>query len=67
MHGTDWNGPIPYDSDHPVDVDAPSLLLHQEDNQELAESVNPLDHTSQYGIELYLQTIQFAMRKVIAY
>lgn len=66
--GIDWNGPIPFDEDlNTVDVDPPPQVLTEEDFQELSERVYPLDPTSQYGIELYIQSIEFVLNKLHHY
>lgn len=63
--GIDWNGPIPYDSDDDtVIVDPPPQIITDRDFQELSETINPLDPTSQYGIELYIQSVEFVLNKI---
>ena len=67
IYGIEWDGPIPFEDDHTVDVDPPPQLLCQEDYHELVERVHPLDNTSQYGIELYTQSIEFVLNKISHY
>ena len=64
MAGIDWDGPIPFCEDNVVDIEAPPTLLCNEDYQELSQTINPLDHNSQYGIELYIESIQFVSSKI---
>ncbi len=65
IHGIDWNGPIPFtDEDNVVDIDPPPSFLCNQDYQELSQTINPLDRNSQYGIELYMESIQFVSNKI---
>ena len=69
MHllGIDWNGPLPDPSDENsviVDVDPPPQVLTDQDYQELLGRVDPLDPNSQYGIELYIESVEFVLSKL---
>lgn len=63
--GIDWNGPLPSMNDA-VDVDPPSEPLSSSEYQELCGKVNPLDPSSEYGIETYFETLQFVLSKLHA-
>lgn len=63
MHllGIDWNGPLPDSSDeNSVDVDPPPQVITDE---ELEGRVHPLDPSSQYGLELYIESVEFVLNK----
>ena len=62
--GIDWSGPLSF-SDNTVNVDPPEMPLSTQDYQELCIQVNPLEPSSEYGIELYIETVQFVLNKVI--
>ena len=64
--GIDWNGPLPFSDDNIVNADPPQLPLSPQDYQELCIQVNPLEPSSEYGIELYIETVQFVINKVMA-
>ena len=64
--GIDWNGPLPFDDDNIVNVDPPQLPLNPLDFQELCININPLEPSSEYGMELYTETVHFVINKVMA-
>ena len=61
--GIDWNGPLPFSDDNIVNVDPPQLPLSHQDYQELCTQVNPIEPSSEHGIELYIETVQFVLSK----
>ena len=65
--GVDWNGPIPVGDDNIVNVDPPQVPLNPQDYQELSIQVNPLEPSSEYGIELYTETVQFVLNKLMSF
>ena len=67
--GIDWDGPLPPTdcSDNTVYVDPPQQPLTPLDYQELSITINPLDPSSEYGIELYIETLQFVLNKLHSY
>ena len=64
--GIDWDGPLPPTdvSENTVYVDPPEQPLTSLDYQELCVTINPLDPSSEYGIELYIETLQFVLNKL---
>ena len=54
--GIDWSGPLSFNDDNTVIVDAPQMPLSTQDYQELCIKVNPLEPSSEYGIELFSKT-----------
>ena len=64
--GIDWDGPLPPTdgSENTVFVDPPRLPLSDLDYQELSSTINPLDSSSEYGLELYVETLQFVLDKL---
>ena len=67
--GIDWDGPLPPTdcSENTVYVDPPQQPLTSLDYQELCATINPLDPSSEYGIELYVETLQFVLNKLRSY
>ena len=67
--GIDWDGPLPPTdcSENTVFVDPPRQPLTDLDYQELCATINPLDSSSEYGLELYVETLQFVLGKLHNY
>ena len=61
--GIDWDGPLPPTdcSENTVYVDPPQQPLTNTDFHELCTTINPLDSSSEYGLELYVETLQFVL------
>ena len=58
-YGIDWNGPIPdIETDHTVIVEDVSNVLNAAQSQHLSLYVDPLQESSVWGIDLYLQAVQ---------
>ena len=51
-------------SENTVYVDPPQQPLTSLDYQELCVTINPLDPSSEYGIELYIEILQFVLNKL---
>ena len=47
-----------------VECAAPQCPLSDQDYQELSINVDPLDYTSEFGIELYCQSVDFVALKM---
>ena len=60
----DWDGPLPSTdcSENTVYVDPPRQPLTDPDYQELCATINPLDSSSEYGLELSLQFVLDKLR-----
>lgn len=67
--GIDWDGPLPPTdcSETTVYVDPPEQPLTTSDYQELCATINPLDPSSEYGLELYVETVDFVINKLHTY
>ena len=67
--GIDWDGPLPPTdcSENTVYVDPPERPLTDTDFQELCARINPLDSSSEYGLELYVETLQFVLDQLSGY
>lgn len=65
--GVDWDGPLPGVSDNHVAVEPPSYPLCQQDLIELTTVVDPLEPSSDYGIHLYVECLDFVRRKMALY
>lgn len=63
--GIDWSGLLSFSDDNTVNVDPPEMPLSTHDYQELCIHVNPLEPSSEYGIELYIETVQFILNKMM--
>ena len=64
--GIDWSGPLSFSDDNTVNGDPPQLPLSIQDYQELCTQMNPLAPSSEYGIELYTETMHFVLSKMMA-
>lgn len=62
--GIDWNGPLLTPGENIVCVEPPFQYLNHLDYVDLCANVHPLDPNSEYGIELYAETLSFVMNKV---
>ena len=62
--GVDWDGPLPEvgDDDSGVVVDPPQSLLSQQELMELADYVNPTEPCQDYGLNLYMDCLDFVSR-----
>ena len=57
-YGIDWDGPLPDEADCDATVDVPGLprLLDPDQLEVLVNSVDPLQRSEVYGIDLYVET-----------
>ena len=57
-YGIDWDGPLPDEADSDEAVDVPEVpgLLEPNQLQVLINSVDPLQQSEAYGIDLYVET-----------
>ena len=63
--GIDWDGPLATDRDeNTVVVDPPLQPLSASDFQELCQSINPLEPSSNYGMDLYLECMSFVLTRL---
>ena len=67
--GIDWSGPLPHASDSAssVVVDRLPRPLLQQDFVELATVIDPLEPSPDYGINLYIECLEFVKRKMSRY
>ena len=64
-YGVDWNGPLPTDDDaERVVVPDISIKLDDEEYAELQETIDPKAFSTDYGIDLYLATMNFIDNKL---
>ena len=61
----DWDGPLPVDDPDRVVVPATNCPLDHDDYLELCESIEVLDPSNNYGIDLYIDTLDFVRNNVI--
>ena len=64
MFGVDWNGPLPSSSTNCVIVEPPPSPLSQQDFRQLCHLINPLDPCQDYGIQLFLDCVDFISSRV---
>ena len=59
--GIDWDGPIPEaeDEDNAVDVPDVENPLRNQDFQHLQATVPPTVHSDYFGVDIYLEVIEF--------
>ena len=60
----DWDGPLPVDDDSTVFVPDTLMPLSTTDIEELVSLVNPLANSEQFGIDLYVQSVQFVLSRI---
>ena len=62
-YGIDWESPVPAESEN-FDVDAVNVPetacpLSREHVDELARTVDPLRNSDSYGIDIYMETVEY--------
>ena len=57
--GIDWDGPAPSSGDSVVSVNPPINHLDRETKRELIEHINPLSPCPDFGIQLYINCVNF--------
>lgn len=62
MYGIDWDGPLSTDT-MPEQVDVPQVgaPLTDSDFSQLCQTISPLSPSTNYGIDLYMATLQFVL------
>ena len=56
LFGVDWDGPVPADVSNQVEVDPPNYTISQ-GRYERLQTIDPLEESNSYGIDLYLQAL----------
>ena len=64
LYGVDWDGPLPLNEEDAVIVPNTLTLLSDEDMQQLASQIDPLAVSYDFGIDLYLECLQFVVSKL---
>ena len=64
LYGVDWDGPLPLDEDNAVIVPSTLAPLPEEEMEQLTSQVNPLAISNEFGIDLYLECLQFIQSKL---
>ena len=64
LHAIDWDGPLPCDSYDSVEVPETSQPLTEEDYQDLTDQINPLSHSSEHAIDIYLNCLSFVQERI---
>ena len=62
--GVDWDGPLPGGPDASVDVPITPCPISTAEFLELPSYINPLGHSCNHGIDIYLDTLQFVRGKL---
>ena len=63
--GIDWNGPLPTDEDvEIVQVVLTRNPLDEIDYTELQQTIDPCQFSPNYGVDLYLATLNFVSHKI---
>ena len=64
-YGIDWNGPLPpLPGDSVVVVNPPVIALEQSVYDELITRINPLEACRDFGIQLYVDCIDFIQSRM---
>lgn len=63
-YGIDWDGPVAEQSELDQSVDVPELpnIISYQSEQELRQLINPLQESDCYGLNIYMETLQFVER-----
>ncbi len=66
LFGIDWNGPLP-DEEDMSSVDIPNVRnpLSEHDYAELLRSISPLNESTSFGTDLYLNVLNFVCQKLL--
>lgn len=67
MYGIDWEGPMADDHDmvaESITVPETTNPLTEEQSQELLANIDPLKQCDNYGINIYLETLEFVHTKL---
>jgi len=60
LYGIDWDGPLSTDAaSEQVNVPQVEVPLTDNDFSELCQTISPLSQSTNYGIDLYMATLQF--------
>lgn len=57
LYGVDWDGPLPVERVNMVEVDTPQCPIQQVMLDLLQQTVNSLQESNVYGIDLYMQAV----------
>ena len=57
LYGVDWDGTLPVERVNMVEVDPPRCPIEQDMLDLLQQTVNPLQESNVYGIDLYMQAV----------
>ena len=60
-YGIDWDGPLVDQAELDESVDVPELsdIISHEMERELRQLVDPLRESDCYGLDIYMETLQF--------
>lgn len=61
--GIDWDGPIPVAEETMVCVDPPDSPLSKHDIRCLSMTINPLEQSNSYGMDLYVETLEYIVAR----
>jgi len=66
MFGIDWDGPLP-DVTCDSHVEVPTIESPLTDNEytEVCQQIDPIANSKEYGIDIYLNCIEYVRRKLI--
>ena len=66
-HGIDWDGPLPQEENDADQVDVPPCdsPLTEEQYRQLQANISPLAESSNYGINLVLDSLTFIENNII--
>ena len=57
LYGVDWDGPLPVERLNIVDVHPPNCPIPQDTLDLLQQTLNPLQESNVYGVDLYMQAV----------
>lgn len=63
-YGIDHDGPLPGESTDIVEVPETRCPLGAEQSQELAQSINPLRQSENFGIDTFQEVVQFIQHRL---
>lgn len=64
-YGIDWDGPVPAIEDETaVNVPKVNCPLNNDDQTALTGLINPLNQSNSFGIDVYIQTVNFISQRL---
>lgn len=60
----DWDGPITTEANESVDIPLTERPISAEDFHDLTQLINPMTYSTEHGIDVYLQCVDFVCTRM---